>query len=214
MAYYFAVERNPNSYEAINIKKTKKGKKIFSTNREYECTLEEIDRYTTQYENLKALSCDLNDQKEIPWSTTPVAIVYVNGGEIRILQELLFSESKKYLEQPQLVGEYIFNKFMQLDTGFFKELINTQPENSKLRELIEGIILEIEASIINKTPLEASRVFKLNNSLIYNVDESEKVIYPQELNYEKLHNVVVFIADYENKSKELGYTRKKTNKNT
>ena len=123
MAYYLAVERTPGSYEAINIKKTTKGKILFPKDDKYECTLEEIDKFTTEYENIKNLRYTLNTEHKIPWANSALSLVYVNGIEIKISQDILFKSSKKHIENPDLVVAYLTHKFLNYDLDFVNEML-------------------------------------------------------------------------------------------
>lgn len=195
MAYYLAVERVPNSYEAINIKKTTKGrnkfKDILPT---YECTLEEIDKYTSEYDSLERMSHDLHGEKKVQWSNCSLAIVSVNGIEIRIKQNMLFSNSKKYLENPNLVAEYILNQYKDTNITFFKYLITVLSEKEKNK--VENLITELEKSIVSDILYDESIVLSVIKSLIYTMDNQGN-LYEDKLNYEKLHDIVSFIATYE-----------------
>lgn len=206
MAYYLAVERTPDSFEAINIKKTTKGKKMFAPNESYECSLEEIDRFTTEYETLMSLKYSLHSERKIPWANSSLALVCVQGIELKITQDILLRNSKKYLENPNLVIEYLINKFCSYDSDFTNQLSNNFPETTETRNVLEELKLEITKCIINKSKLDINNITDIANSLIYNAELT--------IDYQKLHNIVAFISEYENSlNQEKGYQRIKT-KNT
>lgn len=213
MPYYLAIERNPDSYEAINIKNTEKGKEIFRNDKGYECTLDEIDRFTTEYMNLAALGNMLYWNKKVPWSNCSLALVNFNGIEIKITQDFLFSPSKKYLENPDLLVKYITNKFLNFDIEFTTELIQCLSDN-KTKTMVQDLVNTMNECIVYNMPLEVNNLMNIAQVLVYNHDENGLVSSPMTINYENLHKVVFYIANYENKKmKENAKTKIKT-KNT
>lgn len=215
MAYYLAVERNIDSYEALNIKNTRKARDIFSSkyDNNYACALEEIDKFTTQYDSLQALKYDLYSEHKISWFTCPLAIVYSSEKELRITKDILLSSSIKYLENPNLVIEYLVNRFCNLDISFTKELANTLKDKSIIRAKIESITSSMEAGITYNMSLELNSIVHLAQSLVYNLDKDGFIKESKTIDYEMLHNIIVFITNYENKEKEKTKNRIKT-KNT
>jgi len=215
MAYYLAVERKVDSYEAINIRNTRKGRAILPqpNNSKYECTLEEIDKFTTQYDSLQSLKYDLYNENKISWFTCPLAIVYSDGLELRITKDILLSSSIEYLKNPDLVIEYLVNKFCSFDIHFTKELAQVLPEKSIIRTKVENMVLVMEAGITHDIPLDVTSVVNLAQSLVYNLDKNGFIKESKTIDYEMLHNIIVFITNYENKEKEKTKNRIKT-KNT
>mgnify|MGYP003312578566 CR=1 FL=1 len=55
MAYYFAVETEKNSYVAKNIRNSKHFGSQYYKNVPYECTLDEIDDFTSEFESEEKL---------------------------------------------------------------------------------------------------------------------------------------------------------------
>ena len=207
MAYYLAVERVPNLYEAINIKKTTKGKKLFE-NDTYECTLEEVDRFTSQYERIETMSYELHNENKVPWRNCSLAIIQINGKEITADKNMIFSKNKKYLENPNLVIDYILNQYKNVNINFFKELALVLSENDKNR--VENLTADLERSIVCNLLFDESIASAVAKSLICNTD-SKGLAKENELNYIKLHNIVVFIANYEDSLKQ---TKENTSKRT
>lgn len=215
MAYYLAVERTPGSHEAINIKKTEKGRKLFPNDTAYECTLEEIDRLTTEYISLFSLNHMLRSEKKTPWTNCSLSIVHVNGMELKITKNILLSDSKKYLDNPSLVLEYLIDKFTSLDTDFSNQLAKFLQEEAN-QKILEKITLSMEKCIINSIPLELIETTNIAKILLYRTNQDGVILEPISFDYEKLHNIVAFITDYErelNKQDEQVIKRTKT-KNT
>ena len=198
MAYYLAVERVPNLYEAINIKKTTRGRKLFE-NDTHECTLEEIDRFTSQYNRIETLSYELYSENKVQWPNCSLAIVHINGTETLIEKNMIFSKNKKYLENPNLVTDYILNQYKNVNINFFKELALVLSENDKNR--VENLTEDLERSIVCNLLFDESIASAVAKSLICNTD-SKGLAKENELNYIKLHNIVVFIANYEDSLKQ------------
>lgn len=214
MAYYLAVERKPDSYEAINIKKTPLGRNLF-LNDSFECTLEEIDCFTTQYINLEQLTHELYCDKFISWQNSSVATVYVSNGEIiTIERDMLFKASNKYLDNPYMALEYLINELSSCNIEFAREL-SKKIVNPKEREKLETLIKMMEEKLEKNIPLEMTELIHVAELLVYHTDDSEHINEPRLYEYSKIHNMALVIAKYENKLKQNSQpkVRKKT-KNT
>lgn len=214
MAYYLAVERKPNSYEAINIKKTQLGRNLFLNNN-WECTLEELDCFTTQYISLEQLTHELHCDKFIPWPNSSIATVCVSDSEIiTIEKDLLFKESKKYLNNPSVVFEYVIKELSECNIEFATELYE-KTEDIRTKEKLMILIGKIKAKLAYDVPLEMTELTNVAESLVYNTDNSEYTHEPRLYEYSKIHNIVLAIANYENKLKENKQSYKRTRtKNT
>lgn len=193
MPYYLAIEMNPDSYEAINIKTTEKGKEIFKNDKCYECTLDEVDKFTTEYTDLTALRDMLYNNKKVPWLNCSLALVNLNGIEIKITQDFLFSSSKKYLENPSLVVEYLTDRFLNFDIEFVTEL-SQFVSDEKTKSLLKELANTMNECVSYNTSIDVIYVMHIAQILVFNCTKDEKTI-----NYENLHNVVLYIANYENK---------------
>lgn len=202
MAYYIAVERTPGSYEAINIKNTTKGNSIFPNDKIYECTLEEIDKFTTEYENLSSLKYMLYSEKKIPHVNSALSIVYANESQLEISKDILFKESRVYLESPDLAVAYLSNKFLGFDLDFCQELALNLSDKNPTRTMLETLSKDIQECISYNLHLDVTSTVRIAKSLIYNLDSDGLIINQQATNYTKLHNILAFIAKYENKRKK------------
>lgn len=224
MAYYFAVETTVSSFEGLNIKKTEKFKQLFGEKEGYETTLEEIDKFTTEYYDEKRLSNELHGDKVLSdyYYNHSLSIIYVNGVEVRkVPGNILFSDSKKYIENPNLVIDYIVNKAKEEDSVFFRKLSLILPENNITTYMISVLATAIEDKQIKKLKKEFSLLDKLkmllnkrsDEELIQNIakslvqfcylDGEGKLEFSDTIDYEKFHHTVSFISEYErNKSIE------------
>lgn len=227
MAYYFAVETTESTFEGLNIKKTQSYKETVKSEEEtYECTLEEIDKFTTNFHNLSRLMHTIYSDGAITWSRYkyPLSVLYVDGLEVRKVKgNILLADSKKYIENPNLVLEYIINKIKEKDALFLRKLGLIQDENSIARYKISKLATALEEKIIydEKTTIE-----KLKNPLQSKIEEKKieevalllvydcyingegELIFSGEIDYEKLHNTIAFISEYEKElEKNNQYTR-------
>lgn len=209
MAYYLAVERKVNSYEAINIKGTKKGKEIFpKTNGDnYACTLEEIDVFTMQYDSLQTLKYALYSEHKIPSYASPIAIVYAHNEKFKITDNILLSSSKDYLLNPNLVLEYLINTFRNNDIIFAKQLLETLPNNNPIKEMLDKLIKLMEESQISNTSLDT--ITTIAKHLVSNDNQEISTSSSISLDYKKFHDIVAFIINYQNNTKSKNKTKTK-----
>lgn len=235
MAYYFAVETTHSSFEAVNIKKTRQFKELFQSEEGYECTLEEIDRYTAEYLDESRLAHDLHGDRVLAWChrNHPLSIIYVNGLEVRkVPGNLLFAGSKKYIENPNLTIDYIVQKAEEGDSRFFRELSLVLPENNVTTYMTSVLATSLEdnqmienMNLVDKLKSVLNRT--KNEDLIYNIakslvqfcylDGEGKLEFSDTIDYEKFHFTVSFISEYEaNLAKEMnnGPKRVITKQNT
>ena len=215
MAYYLAVETTQGAFEALSVRKSETFKKLTDSKNTFECTLEEIDQFTTQYINEKQLANDLNGENILPnfRYNNPLAVIYVNGGEIRKLQgNLLFKDSKKLIENPELAIEYIINKAKEEDSTFFRKLSLILPENSINTYMISVLATAIEDKKIkqNNHFLDKFKMLfnkRSNDDFIKNIakslvefcylDGEGKLEFSNAIDYEKFRYTVSFISEYE-----------------
>lgn len=201
MAYYFAVETEENSFNAINVKRCRS---YFNTLNNYDeplaCTLKEIDKVTTTFANeeelrnmlLNVYSLTINDYNK------PLAIFYLNGIERRLVNGgILYEDSREMLEEPKLVIEYIKDLCLNKDSAFFREIAEIYPNDSICKSLICKIASILEGNIKGDIPIE-SLVVETSKILMNNtkINESGMIIYKNTINYEKLHTLVAFISQY------------------
>lgn len=238
MAYYLAVETTVSSFEGLNFKKSKKYQKLFGNQKGYESTLEEIDKFTTEYVDEQRLSNDLQNDSVLSsyYHNHPLSIIYVNGLEVRkVPGELLFLDSKKFIENPNLVIEYIINKAKEEDTLFFRKLSLILPENNVTTYMISVLATSFENKQIKGFKNKLSLLDKLkmflnkknDEELIQNIakslvqfcylDNDGQLEFTETIDYEKFHHTVSFISEYErnlSKEKTDGPKRVKTKQNT
>lgn len=223
MAYYLAVETENEIFEALKIKKPKYFNANESDSSTYECTLEEIEEYTTKYPNFHELTHQLASYGILKYRdlNKQLAIFYVKGIEVRKLEGgILYKESKPLYENPQLIIDYIKNKVQENDIMFFRKLQSTLPEKSLITYMVAKLATTMERNEINninhakkQTPIDGNLVLTLAQSLIYDcyIDGSGELIITDTLDKEELHKMISFITDYEKelKIKQTNHVRKR-----
>lgn len=238
MAYYLAVETTQSSFEAVNFKKTEKFKKLIGEQVGYESTLEEIDKFTTSYSNSQQLNYNLCSDKALAgcYEKHALSVIYVNGVEVRkVPGDLLFADSKKYIENPNLVIEYIVNKAKEEDSKFFRDLSLILPENCVTTYMITILATSIENkqykdlknkfSLLDKLKMLLNK--KSDEDLVRNIakslvqfcylDGEGQLEFTDTIDYEKFHHTLSFISEYErtlSKVKTNGPKKIKRKQNT
>lgn len=223
MAYYLAVETEKGIYEALQIKKERYFKQSSEhQDSKYECTIDEIEAYTTQFKDYQQMSAHLTSYGILRYRdlNKPLAIFYVNGIETKQLEgDILYQESKPFLENPVLVIDYIQNRIKEEDTLFLRKLNSTLPDKSIITYMVAILATSIETNHINQLekkkqkPINQNLVSKIPESLIYDcyLDGSGELINSSTIDKEALHKIVSFITDYEKELNltKINYVRKK-----
>ena len=223
MAYYFAVETEENSFNAINVKRCRY---YFNTTNNYTeplaCTLKEINDVTTTFANeeeLKKMLLSVYSLKEEDYHK-PLAIFYLDGMERRLVKgNILYEDSRNFLEEPNKVIEYIREICKNNDYTFFRKLSEMYPNDSICKSLICKIASILEGKTINENENISieSLVTEVTKILINNteINQNGMITYKNTVNYEKLHVLVSFITDYELSLKNnLNNQKRKIKENT
>lgn len=219
MAYYFAVETEENTYVGKNIKKSGYFGNNFTYKNHCECWLQEIDEYTTRFNNEKILkSCLLSEGIITLFDMDkPLSIVYSEGIERRVVsKDILYKDSQKFIKNPNLILDYITTKYEENDNEFFRQLEETLPVNSIVRCMVAKKATEIEKRLLGELTNQSKNISATAKVLVYNFslcDEGELII-KDETNKESIHHIVSFINNYElklNKDKQNIKVRIKEN---
>lgn len=229
MAYYFAVQKKDGNYLALNIKESG----YFDSPYKYEepcaCTLEEINKYTTRYTNERLIKNCLISEGILSMDDEEqqLVIIFVEDDDKeykswKVKGKILYKDSKNFVENTQLVLEYIIKKAEENNFTFFRELATTLPSNLVSTARITRIASLLEKSIVNGTrEPELDSVTSLGENFIVNtakiliykpqiIPETGAVTHTDEVDPEAFHNIVSFIRDYETrlkKDKNSGYTK-------
>jgi len=229
MAYYFAVETQKNNYNALNIKRTRTySHEAYMYENPFECTLKEIDQITSTFKDEEELRLALINCFSLSSTNfdKTFAIFYKEGIESRLISSpILYEDSRELIENPNGIINYIEKKSLENDYDFFRQLATTLPDESITKSLISKIASLIEKSVISGERVEeldrlnifgGNLVTETVKLLIYqnHINEQGNVTYTNKINYEKLHNLVGFISNFEltlNKDKNLKRTKIKEN---
>lgn len=194
MAYYFAVEAN-DRYLVKDIKKSG----YFDNNYKYKqncaCTLEEIDEYTSRFRDEEFLKRCLVSERIIKEEEkeSPILIINIDGflnknGAMgrKVYGSILTKKSRELLYNTKDIVKYIEDRITERDLLFFYELGKIIPNDTALKPIISKIDYAVK-SLICDGSFETVGIDFLNEILL--VDK--------ETNYEAYHNMISFIADYE-----------------
>jgi len=206
MAYYFAVETEENSYVAKKIRNSRLfGSECNSINGSYECTLEEIDRFTTEFKNEETLKRHLLSEEIISYKdyNKEIAIIFSKGIKNRKVDgNILYSDAKNMLQNPNEVVIYIKNKANEKDSTFFRELSEKLPDGTINKSLVCKVAFLIELSLIdeNNKDLDDNMIEEVAKILIYRTSTKDdgSIECSDAINTENLHNILSFIREYEN----------------
>ena len=206
MAYYFAVETEEKSYVAKKIRNSRLfGSEHNSINGSYECTLEEIDRFTTEFKSEETLKRHLLSEEIISYTdyNKEIAIIYTKGIKARKVDgNILYSADKRMLQNPNEAVTYIKNKANEKDSTFFRELSKKLPDGTINKSLVCKVAFLIESSLTDEKnkDLDDNIIEEVANILIYRTSTKDdgSIECSDKINTENLHNVLSFIREYEN----------------
>lgn len=220
MAYYFAVEIEEKSYIAKNIRNSKYFGSICRGFGPYECTLEEIDGFTSEFDSEDKLKEQLLKEKIIDKSDLDknIAIIFTQGFKRRKVDgNILYNDIKLMLNYPNEVIKYITGIAMNKDYNFFRELSKKLPDGTINKLLVSKLATLIELSLTNEdnSELDNNMIDEVARLLIYQtkVKEDGTIAYSNDINTENLHNILSFISEYK-KSLTKTSNKTKTLKNT
>ena len=220
MAYYFAVETEKNSYVAKNIRNSKYFGSQYYKNVPYECTLGEIDDFTSEFESEDKLKEQLYKEEIIKESDLDKNIAIIFSQEItrrKVGGNILYKDSKVMLDNPSEVIKYIGKVAKEKDSTFFRELSEKLPDGTINKSLVCKVASLIELSITDESnkELDNNMIEEVAKILIYrtSIKDNGSIVCNDKINTENLHNILSFISEYEkslvkksNKTKSLKNT--------
>lgn len=160
MAYYFAVETEKNSYVAKNIRNSKYFGSQYYKNVPYECTLGEIDDFTSEFESEDKLKEQLYKEEIIKESDLDKNIAIIFSQEItrrKVGGNILYKDSKVMLDNPSEVIKYIGKVAKEKDSTFFRELSEKLPDGTINKSLVCKVASLIELSITDESNKELEK---------------------------------------------------------
>lgn len=194
MAYYVAID-SKDRYLVKNVKDSGFFGMNFQYKEGYACTLEEIDSYTSKFKNEGNLKKCLISERIIKADEEemPLVIIHIDGfldknGSMgrKIYGNILMGKSNCMIKDTFAIVKYIEERISDRDLLFFEELYKIIPNDSNLKSAISRIGYAV-MNLVSDGSFETVGVDFLNEILL--VDK--------ETNYEVYHNVVSFIADYD-----------------
>lgn len=218
MAYYFAVETEENSYMAKKIRNSKYFGSQYRTSEPYECTLGEIDDFTSEFKNEEELKAQLLREGIIEELDIDkkIAIIFSQGITRRkVGGNILYKDSKLMLDNPTEVIKYIGKIAKEKDYTFFRELSKKLPDGTSNKSVVLQLAYLIKLSLVDNKELDNNMIDETAKILIYrtSVKENGSIICRDTINTENLHNILSFISEYEktlvkksNKTKSLKNT--------
>ena len=197
MAYYFAVETEKNSYVAKNIRNSKFFGSEYRTSIPYECTLSEIDDFTSSFQSEKELKEQLLKERIIEEEDLDknIAIIFTRGIERRMVGgTILYSDVKSMIDIPTTAVEYIKKQAKDNNYHFFRELSKKLPNGTINKSVVSKLASLIEES----KELDDKMIDEVARLLIYRsqVKDNGSIICEDKVNTENLHNVLSFISEY------------------
>lgn len=202
MAYYVGIDMEDKCL-IKNIKDSGYFGRDYVYKKKYACTLEEIDAYTARFRDEEFLKRCLLSERIIREDDLdkPLVIMYIDGfldkkGTMgrKVYGKVLTKKSYDFLHKPYEIVEYIEDRISERDVLFFYELEKILPNDTAIKSVISKISYAV-LNLISDGSFSTVGVDFLNEMLL-----EDKIN-----NYEVYHNIVSFIADYEeylNKNKE------------
>lgn len=208
MAYYLMVEKKKGLYQPLNIKNSKYYP-YYNTRYTKTCahTLQEIDEFTTQFDDEKELRERLVEEGILQYQLLdkPLSIRQPQKGMYtKVPYDLLYQDSIEYIMEPTRLVSLIMNKYYQNDFIFIKKLANhfsefyecktTGPEVARLAEasLYQGYRHKGLEEIDRNGDFMVARMIKLLILKHYEQPDG-KINYKSEVNYRNLHELIAFI---------------------
>lgn len=214
MAYYFMVQNKKGEFIPLDITKSKCFTRL-SNSRGMNCTLNEIDIFTTMFFDENELRKTLVEEGILPlqYAYKELSIRRLNKGKyIKVMYDFLYQKDIEYLMDPARIINKINGKLQNGDFRFIQELTNhyfkyrdcssTLPE---VRDYINmSIMLGQKDLRFNKRDENNDNVLiRMLKLLIYEYiqDRNGKVRYTNKIKYLNLHSMIAFTNNYENKFK-------------
>lgn len=218
MAYYFMVEAKRGTYIPIEIKDSNYfngEKKQYLKPGAY--ALSEIDSFTTMFEDEYQLRKTLLIEGVLnpEYQDRSLSIrLYHKNQYTKVRHDLLYQDSKKYLDNPYLVVEFVMDRFYNDDFLFIQKLAANYTSYHECANTATEVMHGAAHSVHNGTRHEMLDRFDLNGDLFvtrlvklliykYTTDYSGYTLYQSEINYRNLHSIIAFINNYYKDRKDI-----------
>lgn len=211
MAYYFMVETKKGQYEPIEINKSKyfKGEKKQYV-KPYAYGLNEVDAYTTCFIDKDDLRATLLEEGLLnpEYQNKALSIRFYNKNQYnKVRHDFLFYEDLKYIKNPDLIVDFVMEKYDKNDFLFLKKLAANFSRHHECANTATEVMHAAEHSLYNNKRHEILEIFDLNGNLLvtrliklliykHTTDYSGYIRYKDEVNYKNLHDVIAYINNY------------------
>lgn len=211
MAYYFMVESKKGNFTPLEISNSPYFQIIDRKyNKKYAYSLDEIDSFTTMFNNEQELRNILLSEGILSqeFRNKPLSTRFLNKGDYqKVRYDFLYQKDLEYIANPTKVLEFIMQKYYQNDFIFLKKFANnfskyyecssTAPEvlQASISSIREGKRNSLFESIDLNGDLLVTRLVKLL-ILKHTENPDGTITYQNKVNYRNLHSVIAYINNY------------------
>jgi len=211
MAYYFMVQPKIGTYEPIEIKNSiyfEVEKRQYVKPCAY--SLSEIDSFTTRFNDEIELRDTLLSEGLLDpeLGEKSLSIRFFNKNNYKkVRYDFLYQKDLKYIQNPELVIEFVMNKFHENDFLFIQKLAANFSNYHECANTATEVMHGAAHSLYNGKRHEMLDRFDLNGDLLtarlvkliiykYTTDFNGYTRYKEEVNYRNLHTIIAFINNY------------------
>lgn len=210
MAYYLMAKDKQGSYKSLNIEKSSlfKSERKFKKPKAY--TLQEIDRFTSEFEDELHLKQHLLSQRILPQdlASSPLSIKFIKQDRYdSIKYDVLYQDSIEYIMETERLVELIMRRYYANDFEFIKKLASRFSNFRECRSTAPELVCLADLSIqtgrkdngFNELDANGDNMIaRLIKLLILKYNETPKgeIEYKDKYNYRNLHLLISFVLDY------------------
>lgn len=217
MAYYFMVEKKKGEYEPLDIEKIL----CLGSKRQYTkkaaFALQEIDMFTTMFDDEKELrkTLVLGEVLPLSYADKALSIRWVKKGKYnKVPYDFLYQKDLEYLVDPSKLVELIMRRFLQKDFVFVKKFAEYFAGYRECASTAADVRMYADISIREDSCYRhfydvdkngdnmIKRLVKLLLIEHYEKDDGY-IVYSKKVNYRNLHTMVAFVNNYDNKHQKI-----------
>lgn len=213
MAYYFMVEEKKGSYKALDFNNSKYFKRL-STNKGNKGQLEEIDKFTMNFNNEAELREDLLQEGILPLElfTKPLSIRKKDKDKYtKVMYDFLYKKDRVYIDNPKELIKRIDYKLESYDFKFVCDIATNYIKyydcSSSAAEVrayaLDSMRLGTKSKYFDylddnfDNPLV--RMLKLLIYKYYQSSNGSVHYYTNEIKYRNLHSLIAFTNNHDKK---------------
>ena len=227
MAYYFMTEKKKGEYIPLDITQSKYFTKLSKYNKKGALSLEEIDIFTTSFEDEFELRIKLAKEGILPHDCIdkPLTARLLNKGKYsKVTYDFLYQKDIEYIIDSSKIIDVILDKYYQKDYLFLKKLgehfqnfYDCKSTAADVRNYAHISILRgNNYNYLDKIDKEGNLlVVRLAKLIIYDYyqDKFGNITYYNKVKYANLHHLISFINNY-NKKYNINEPKKENNQVT